>query len=924
MANDNWQKVREIFDSALRRKPEERQNFVHEACDGNKTLLAEVQSLLASLDSAESFMETPAVAKVAEVIEAETKKLETGRCFGHYEIIKQIGAGGMGEVYLVKDKKLDRQVAIKILNEKFSGHESNLNRFISEAKAASALNHPNILVIHEIGADGDVHFIVSEFIKGKTLRERMVRTAGGSGRVVGGNQSTQRANDYPPATAGGSDSYTLKLAEILDYSIQIANALSAAHEARLIHRDIKPENIMIRPDGFVKVLDFGLAKLVRRENKSILGLEESTIRQNQTAKGVILGTVNYMSPEQAKGERVDERTDIFSLGVLVYEMIGGRTPFAGDSTAETFANLINQEPQPLSRFIENIPPELERIVSKMLRKGKDERYQTMKGLLADLKELRENLSLEAKLERSISPQNGNATEVLQATTGDANLPTAQTQNSISLAIKQRPLAAFAIIALLIGSMALGYYFYTAKNTALGGKKSIAVLPLKPINTANRDEIYEMGIADSLILRMNSIKGFIVRPLSATRKYSDVAQDPIAAGKEQQVDYVLASNYQIAGGKIRITSQLFNVATGQIEETYKSEKDASDLFVMQDAIADEVGNKLLARFATTSSSPVAKRGTTNEEAYRLYLQGKNLTMKRNQADAKKAVEYFEQAIQLDPNYALAYVGMARAYSATGTLLGGRAREAYEKARAAVSKAAELDANSADVYAVRGFLILQYEWNFAGAEKDLTTAIELEPNNDSAHWGYAMLLNHQGRFEEALAELQIAQEIDPNLLVYSHERGRFFYFARRYDEAIVQLERVLEVDKNFNIASGWLFRTYEMKGDYAKAYEWFIKDQKQRKPERIEDYQKAYETGGWQNVNRKILEFEKLDEQMSATNYYQIARQLALLNEKEQAFEYLNKALEAGQSQMTMLKVEPAFDSLRDDPRFNELLRRVGLK
>jgi len=369
MDDDNWQKVREIFDSALRRQPVERRRFVKKACGVDKTLLAEVESLLSSLDSADSFMETPAAAKVAGVFGAKTKKLEPGKCFGHYEIIEQIGAGGMGEVYVATDKKLDRKVAIKILNEKFSRDETNLNRFVSEAKAASALNHPNILTIYEFDETEDAHFIVSEYIEGLTLRE-----------VIGES--------------------TLKLSEILDISIQIASALSAAHKAHLVHRDIKPENIMVRPDGFVKVLDFGLAKLVEQKNKSILGLEESTVQQNKTAKGVIMGTVNYMSPEQAKGERIDERTDIFSFGATFFEMITGRTPFAVDSALETLANLINSEPLPLAHFTANVPDKLQKIVSRTLRKNVDERYQTMKDLLADIKDLRENLTFEEKLERS--------------------------------------------------------------------------------------------------------------------------------------------------------------------------------------------------------------------------------------------------------------------------------------------------------------------------------------------------------------------------------------------------------------------------------------------------------------------------------------------------------------------------------------------
>jgi serine/threonine protein kinase len=369
MVDEKWQKMREIFDSALRRQSEERQKFVLEACGNDKTLLTEVESLLSSLDNADSFMETPAVAKVADIIEAETKKLERGRCFGHYEIMRQIGAGGMGEVYLATDKKLDRQVAVKILNEKFSRDESNLGRFISEAKAASALNHPNILVIHEIGETDETHYIISEFIKGKTLREILEQSS-------------------------------LKLSEILDISIQVASALSTAHESYLIHCDIKPENIMIRPDGYVKILDFGLAKLVEQKNKSILGLDELTAEQNQTVQGVILGTINYMSPEQAKGKQVDERTDIFSFGAVVYEMIAGRTPFAGDSVLETLANLINSEPLPLVQFTANVPDKLQKIVAKTLRKNKDERYQTMQDLFADLRDLRENLTFEEKLQHS--------------------------------------------------------------------------------------------------------------------------------------------------------------------------------------------------------------------------------------------------------------------------------------------------------------------------------------------------------------------------------------------------------------------------------------------------------------------------------------------------------------------------------------------
>jgi len=895
MADANWQKVREVFDAALRQEPEERQNYINEACGHDKDLLTEVESLFASLDESDEFLETPAVAHVADMIESPAKRLAPGTRFGHYEVIRQIGIGGMGEVCLAKDLKLDRRVAIKILNKRFSRDESNLERFVREAKAASALNHPNILVIHEIGDNEAAHYIVSEFIEGKTLREVLTQAQ-------------------------------MSLADVLDVAIQIAGALSAAHGAHLVHRDIKPENVMVRPDGYVKVLDFGLAKLVEQENKSFIGLEDATTR-NQTAKGVILGTVNYMSPEQAKGEQVDERTDIFSLGVVIFEMIAGRTPFAGDSMSETFANLINAEPQALSRLTSNVPEELKRIVLKNLRKNKDERYQTMMDLLADLEDVQENLTLDDKVQKSHSPEGGNATAILQATTGDANKQTAETQYSFSQTIKRhRPLAAFALAALLICSIGLSYYFFYAGKTPLGadGEKSIAVLPLKPINVANRDEIYEIGIADSLILKLNSMQGLKVRPLSATRKYADIEQDPLAAGKEQQVDYILASNYQLAGGKIKVTSQLFNVANGQSEGSYQSEQDAANVFAMQDAIAGDVGNKLLARFASTSSGPTAKRGTTNEEAYGRYLQGRNLTFNRTPEGARKAVEYFEQAILLDPNFARAYSGMAHALIASGNLGGGLPRIEYEKAKEVVQKALELDNNLAEGYAVSGELKFTYEWDFAGAEKDLLRAIELEPNSDLAHEQYASYLVARGRFEEAIAEIKTALEIDPNSLMYQLNNGRILYQARHYDDAILQLKRIIEVNGDYAIAYGWLLLAYEMKGDGAQAYESFKKFQKRIYSEHIELFQKTYETSGWQAVRQKFFELNKINDAKPSANYYAIARQCALMGDKEQAFAYLNKALEKRQGQMIMLNVDPPFDVLRDDRRFDELIRRVGLK
>jgi DNA-binding winged helix-turn-helix (wHTH) protein/tetratricopeptide (TPR) repeat protein len=474
---------------------------------------------------------------------------------------------------------------------------------------------------------------------------------------------------------------------------------------------------------------------------------------------------------------------------------------------------------------------------------------------------------------------------------------------------------------------LSFNLQSDSATNPGKIKSIAVLPVKPIGAGVRDEIYELGIAESLITKLGLLKGFVVRPIGATRKYSDIEQDPLAAGREQKTDYVLAANYQIAEGKIRITAQLYNVSSGQIEETYKSEKDAGNIFALQDAVADEVGNLLKTRFATTTGDSMAKRGTNNEEAYRLYLQGKNMMMKRNRTDFKKSIEYFEQAIRLDPNYASAYAGLAGASIGAEISNVNAGRDAAEKAQSAekiketLAKSLQLDTNLAEAYAVRGQLDFLHDWNLDGAEKNLLRAIELEPNNDHAHWLYSLVLAYRGRFDEAIKKVETAQAIYPGALMYMRDRGRYLYYARRYDEAIEQLNRVIDLDEDFVTAYGWLWRSYELTGDTDAAYRTFIKHRQKTRPDRAEIFQKAYESGGWQAVRRKQLEINKT----AANNgdaYFEMARLSAVLGEKDEAFEFLNKAIEQRDWQMIMLNVEPTLDSLRGDPRFDELVRRVG--
>jgi len=482
-------------------------------------------------------------------------------------------------------------------------------------------------------------------------------------------------------------------------------------------------------------------------------------------------------------------------------------------------------------------------------------------------------------------------------------------------LAQKPKQNTRIILFTIGFLSavflivlMSFNFRSGSVTNPNKVKSIAILPVQPLTTENRDVIYEFGIADALNLKLGAAKNLVVRPLSATRQYTDLSQDAIAAGKQLQVDYVLASNYQILGGKIRVTAQLFNVATGQVEETYKSEKETSNIFALQDAIAGEVGNIILARFATTEIGPLAKRGTTNEEAYRLYLQGMTLSDQRN---GKKAIENFEQAITIDPNYALAWAGKANALKGN-----------YQKSIEAANKALALDPDLSEGHSALCWNKFVYEYDFAGAERECKHAVELNPNSTMAHNNYASYLVSRGRFDEGIAEIKTAIDLDPTSYFNQRVYANSLYFARRYDEAVVQYKRLIELNDEAPATYQWLIRTLEAQGNESEAFEWFLKSlilQKQDN-ETIQRFKTAYQKSGWLGV---VFERERSSDG-SDGNYFRRAGFNARLGNKDKAFEYLEKSYQKREWLIPFLEVEPQLDSLRDDPRFDELLKRVGLK
>ncbi len=886
MNSEHWQKVKSIFDAVIELAPSEREKFLVKSCDGDDELRCDVEQLLASSDEAKSFMEKPAASEIASLI-VEPKNLAAGTSFGHYEIVKQIGAGGMGEVYLAKDTKLERKVAVKILNEKFAAHESNLQRFIREAKAASALNHPNILVIHEIGASDNSNYIVSEFIEGETLRE-----------VI--------------------ENSPLKLSEVLDISIQITNALCAAHEAHIVHRDIKPDNIMIRPDGFVKILDFGLAKLV--EQKAV-GLEAPTVKQNQTAKGVIMGTVNYMSPEQAKGEKIDARTDIFSFGVVLYEMIAGRTPFAGDSMSETFANLINSEPPPLTRFSSNVPDELNRIVAKTLRKKRDERYQTMKDLLIDLKNVRQELEFQNQLERTAAPQREKAeTQSFNQTTADTRHTTSSAEYLIGEIKSRRRGFAVGLLVVLLASIGLGYWFF-ANRSSNAAIESIAVLPFENASGDADLDYLSDGLSESLIDRLSELPQLKVIARSSSFKFRSNT-DVQDVARKLDVQAIIMGKVIRRGDDLTIRIELIDTRENVQLWGEQFDRKATDAITIQREIAQMVSGKLRLKLSGAQEQKLAKHGTDNPQAYELLLKGDFLVQKNPGENMTKAIEYYEQATILDPNYALAFARLSRYYQsyAANSILDPK--DMLPKARTAAQKAIELDENLAEAHIELARLALN-DWDWRTAEREFLRALELNPNLVTAHNRYGTYLSAIGRHEQAIAEAYRVKELNPQSLNSRLGVPYALVMARKFDESIAETKKILELDQKFSPAYLVLGFAFAGKGMYKQAIAAYQESKQYGNTElSLNIYLGAgYARAGEREKAQEILkQLETSDKYVSPG---ELAVLYAALGEREKAFASLEKAYAAHDLQLQSLKIDSGFDSLRYDPRFQDLLRRVGL-
>jgi eukaryotic-like serine/threonine-protein kinase len=843
--------IEEIFYAALRQEPEQISHFLETACEGDNVLRRKVEALLASRERVDNFIETPAVGIATRIIENTQADLLVGQTFGHYKILNRIGSGGMGEVYLATDTTAGRKAALKLLPMRFTGNAERLRRFQQEARAVVALNHPNILTVYEIGEDHSTHFIASELIEGETLRQRLMRSR-------------------------------LAPNEAVDLAIQVASALAAAHEAGIVHRDIKPENIMLRPDGYVKVLDFGVAKLAEQEGPMP---KDEALMLVATNLGSILGTVRYMSPEQALGAPVDNRTDIWSLGVVFYEMVTGHDPFTGDTPGEVRTSILEKEPPPLTSYNKQTPAQLQQIIAKALRKDRGERYQSASDMLQALKNLRHELELKA----------------------------------LPLWLRSTRSSAALVLVLLITALALALPFYWHRNTttSLPPEKSIAVLPFMDLSQAKDQEYFCDGMSEEILDALAKVEGLRVVARTSSFSFKRKSADASEVGKKLNVENVLEGSVRREGNRVRITTQLINARNGfQLwSETY--ERELQGVFALEDEITHAVVEALKLKLAI--SLPV--REQRNTEAYDLYLQGLYLSNKGSEKDLREGLTFFQRALEKDPKLSRAWTGIAKVWFYLADVY-VKPLKAYPASRAAALKAIELDDKDAEAHCYLGEAKRILDWDLPGEEAELERASELDPNSAPVHFFLALLPLFRGDVKEGLELVLKAEQLDPVSPIISYVATAAYLADNRLDDAIVEGQRTQQLDPHYFYLDSTLAAAYREKGIFTDAIALYTKAEEETHfPS--SGLAITYAQTGQQNEAQKILD-QLLQERGKRYVSAQIIAAIYVgLGDKDEAFRWLDLAAAEHSGILQWIAFLPEFRPLRPDKRFPNLLRRIGV-
>ncbi len=818
--------------------------------------------------------------------------------FAHYIIISKIGSGGMGEVYLSEDTKLDRQVALKILPSEFAEDSDRMTRFVREAKSASALNHPNIITIHEIGETDGMHFIASEYIEGQTLHTLL----------------QQRSLD---------------LKTTLDIAIQVASALNAAHKAGIIHRDIKPENVMLRPDGLVKILDFGIAKLSARKTDTFDEEAATALKQQSTSPGVIIGTANYMSPEQARGKEVSAQSDIFSFGIVLYEMVTGRRAFRGENALDVIGAILHKEPTPLRQLSADVPNEIERIITKTLRKDPEARYQTAGDLLTDLKDAKQELEFKQKLERSITPDSQEPkTQTIVPPSTDAPREVQSSTSSLEYAVtqaKSHKLTAGLIALVLVGVIStVSYFAFVSRGAGTKQISSIAVMPF--VNESRNAEVEYLsdGMTETLIKSLSNLSSLDVKPRSAVFRYKGKDPDLQTIAKELNVQAILNGRVAQRGDQLTLSLELVDVQKNSVLWTEQYERKQSDLVSLQSEIARDVSTKLKAKLSGAEETKVTRSATADPEAYQAYLKGRYYWNRRTAENIKKAIEQFKLATDRDPNYALAFVGLADCYAVSNEYAGTPTSETLPQARRYAERALAIDGQLAEAHATLG-IVNENSWQWGEGEKEFKRAIELNPNYPTVfHW-YSIFLKNMGRNDEAVPIIKRAQELDPLSSVIAVNISRMYQLQNNHAASIENSLKLIELDPNFGPAYEYLALSYLKRGRNAEAIAAAGKavELSNRSGISLGDLGYVYAVAGKRTeALDKIKELEGKYARKEAIGAY-LAAVYAGLGDKDKAFEWLEKDFQSRNGKLSEVRWSLQYESLRDDPRFKDLLKRMGL-
>ena len=876
MNSERWKKLERLFEKASALPIEQRGDFIEQACGNDPVLRNELVSLLELSEDAPDYLNrlsekvvTPALAALfGEAPEYASDSLVGGE-ISHYQILEKLGVGGMGVVYKARDAKLDRIVALKLLPPHLSTDETAKQRLIAEAKAASAVDHPNIAVVHEIGETEDGQFFIAmAYYEGETLKQKIARGP-------------------------------LPVNETLDLATQIAEGLSAAHRKGIVHRDIKPSNILVtKPvpaetgQGLAKIVDFGIAKLAGAE---------------LTKTGTTLGTVAYMSPEQTHGKAIDHRTDLWSLGVCLYEMLSGQRPFQNGNEQAAIYAIRNDQPDPaLAGLRPEVSPELARVVDRCLKKNPVERYQQAEELLADLRAI--------KAGRSIGRWRG-----------------------IGRLLQKQAWLYGSLVGLLILLLAGALFLWprlqvrdaaTESVTEAGAlaRNRLAVLPLANYSPDPEDEYFADGMTEELISRLSRLGDLRVIARTSVMRYKDTKKSIAEIGRELRVGTIIEGSVRKIKERVRITVQLIHTQSEEHLWSQDFDTEFKDVLDVQSEIAQRVAEAMDVQMKAGERRLLAKKGTDNPEAYKLYLRGRFFWNKQTAEGFKTAIEYFNQAIETDPTFALAYAGLADTYNLLGTWGFIPVKESHPKAKALANKALQLDDNLAEAHTSLADISAYYDWDYDKAEHHYKRAIALSPNYATAHAWYGEFLRHMGRFDEAISEVKRAQSLDPLSITINNIVGLTFHHARQYDKAEKELQETIEMHPADTGTTYFLLGlVYIQKGMYEEAVS-AIQTARTLAgdiPDFLGVQACAYALAGMRTKALSCLqELQEMSKQGYAPPFSFVPAYVGL-SQKDKAFEYLEKAYEERNFQLVMLKVDPLFDPLRSDPIFTALLEKMGL-